>query len=346
MTPDNTHNASWTENSWGHPDKYHSVGAFDGQKKKSAAVLARVKEIETFLKARDPEISQKVERTFRQWNLIIRDYLRNETGLRLSVGDSTQSVPVRIVSGLPKPFEDLVTDNSANRLMILLNRPSIVNTAKGMAFFDEQFTTLFDEGFVDPDKITPTEIKRVREFVDSVARQTEKLALLDQIKSIEDDILGAYFFKIPVVHLYWMVIGTMAAMLDISVEFLTVVVAIHELAHAYSHLGKDIDGGKWETRSFAETDLKIAEGIAQFYTKIVCEKLSNRIPGALIAYTRLMELQSKPYLVHNHWIKDSNAAGEVIRASMIESRCRNITTYEDFGAILTKHRENIKPSNK
>ena len=170
MTPDNAQNANWTENSWGHPDKYHSVGAFDSQNKKPAAVLAKAKEIEAFLKARDPEIPQKVERTFRQWNLIIRDYLRNETGLRLSVGDSTQSVPVRIVSGLPKPFEDLVTDNSANRLMILLNRPSIINTAKGMAFFDEQFTTLLNERLVDPGKITPAEIRRVREFVDSVAR--------------------------------------------------------------------------------------------------------------------------------------------------------------------------------
>ncbi|HBL24168.1 MAG TPA: hypothetical protein DDZ40_08635 [Deltaproteobacteria bacterium] len=138
----------------------------------------------------------------------------------------------------------------------------------------------------------------------------------------------------------------MAAMLDVSVEFLTIVVAVHELAHAYSHLGKDIDGGKWKTGSFAEADLKIVEGIAQFYTKIVCEKLSNRIPGALTAYTRLMELQSEPYLVHKDWIQDSKTAGEIIRASMIESRCKNITTYEDFKAALTKHRENIEPSNK
>ena len=77
-----------------------------------------------------------------------------------------------------------------------------------MAFFDNQFTALFNQGFADPGKITHAEIRRVKEFVDSVARQTEKDALLNQIKSIEDDILGAYFFKIPVVHLYWMVIGT------------------------------------------------------------------------------------------------------------------------------------------
>lgn len=341
MTPDNTHNANKTKNPWGHPDKYHSAGALDIARKQSAAFPARVQEIEAFLKARDPDIPQKVERTFRQWNLIIRDYLRNETGLRLSVGDDNQSVPVRIVSGLPKPFEDLIAHNSPSLLMILLNRPSIINTAKGMAFFDRHLATLRREGFVEPD-ITYQEIKRVREFVESVARQTEELALLNQIKSIEDDILGAYFFKIPVVHLYWMVIGTMAAMLDVSVEFLTVVVAIHELAHAYSHLGKDIDGGKWKTESFAETDLRIAEGIAQFYTKVICEKLSNRIPGAFVAYTKLMELQPQPYLIHNEWTKDLDAAGEVIRATMIECRCKNTTVYESFTAALTKHGQIIK----
>ena len=344
MIPDNTQNANWAENSWGHPDKYHSVGAFDIAKKESDATLARTQEIEALLLARDPEMRQKVERTFRQWNLIIRDYLRNETALRLSVGDDNQSVPVRIMDGFPKPFESLISGNNVTLLRILLNRPSIINTAKGMKFFDDQFTALLGQGFVDPGKITHAEITKVKDFVDSVVKRTEELALLNQIKDIEDDILGAYFFNIPVIHLYWMVIGTMAAMLDVSVEALTVVVTAHELAHAYSHLGKDIDGGKWTTQSFAETDLRIAEGIAQFYTRVICEKLSNRIPGALIAYTKLMELQPEPYLVHNDWVKKSNAAGEIIRATMIECRCNNITNYANFMATLTKHGENIKIS--
>lgn len=140
----NLQGEGWTVRSWGHPGRYYSVGAFKAGvgEKKDPASLARAREIEAFLNARDQEIPKKVERTFRQWNLIIRDYLRNETGLRLTFGDSTQSVPVRIIPGLPKPFDDFIADNNANLLMILLNKPAIINAAEGMAFFDEQFMAL------------------------------------------------------------------------------------------------------------------------------------------------------------------------------------------------------------
>ena len=338
MTTGNATNASQPLNSWGHPDKYYSVLEFN----KEGPAKASIRDIEKILKARDPEIPQKVERTFRQWNLIIRDYLRNETGLRLSVGDDTRSIPVRVQGGFPKPFEDLISGSNVWLMTILLNRPSIINTAKGMDFFDREFSNLLSKEFIDPDMITHQEIKRVKDFVRYVALEAEKLALLNQIQNIEDDILGAYFFNIPVVHLYWMVIGAMAAILDVSVESLTVVVSIHELAHAYSHLGRDIDGGRWATRFFANTDLRIVEGIAQFYTKVTCDKLSNRIPGALEAYTKLMELQPEPYRVHNEWIENTKAVGEVVRATMIECRCNNKVNYKDFQDIMIKNRNIIR----
>ena len=34
-----------------------------------------------------------------------------------------------------------------------------------------------------------------------------------------------------------------------DVEALTYVVLAHELAHAYTHLGRDIDGNAWDTES-------------------------------------------------------------------------------------------------
>jgi hypothetical protein len=95
--------------------------------------------------------------------------------------------------------------------------------------------------------------------------------------------LGAYFFRVPEVHLYWMVIGLVAGVLGISVESLTVVVAAHELAHAYTHLGRDIDGKRWDTEEFARADLNIVEGIAQFYTEVVSRKLEPRNPAVLPA---------------------------------------------------------------
>ena len=71
-----------------------------------------------------------------------------------------------------------------------------------------------------------------------------------------------HFFKVPEIRLYWMAIALVAQMLAAPLDALTVVVLTHELAHAYSHLGRDIDGRRWETDAFAKTDLSIAEGIA------------------------------------------------------------------------------------
>jgi hypothetical protein len=103
---------------------------------------------------------------------------------------------------------------------------------------------------------------------------------------------------------YWMVIGVMSGVLGVPVDALAIVVATHELAHAYSHLGRDIDGSRWETEAFARAELNIAEGIAQFYTEMICHKLP----------------------------------GEVVRSCMIESRKTSITSYSVFeSSLLASH---------
>ena len=47
-----------------------------------------------------------------------------------------------------------------------------------------------------------------------------------------------------------------APMIDVAIEDLTVVVLIHELAHGYTHIGRDIDGTSWDDTAFAKSDLE------------------------------------------------------------------------------------------
>src|SRR6516165_3394642 len=44
-----------------------------------------------------PDAEERVNRSFKQWNQIIRDHIRTETGLKLSDGDSRFAIPVRVV---------------------------------------------------------------------------------------------------------------------------------------------------------------------------------------------------------------------------------------------------------
>jgi hypothetical protein len=118
-------------------------------------------------------------------------------------------------------------------------------------------------------------------------------------------------------------------------------VAAHELAHAYTHLGRDIDGERWTTESFAATNLAIAEGLAQFYAKVICKKLETRFPAASEAYERLLKLQSGPYLVHEDWTEGGEAAGEVVRISMITCRSTNTTKLGLFEVIRRQQAERL-----
>src|SRR5437868_961697 len=102
-----------------------------------------------------------------------------------------------------------------------------------------------------------------------------------------------------------MPMALVAAMLDVRIEELTVVTLAHELAHGYTHLGRDIDGFCWEDGGFTQSELGVVEGLAQFYTDIVTGKVVGRMPGAHDAYLRLLELQSGPYRVHEKWVKDA-----------------------------------------
>jgi hypothetical protein len=90
---------------------------------------------------------------------------------------------------------------------------------------------------------------------------------------------------------------------------------------AYTHIGRDIDGKAWVEPGFARSDLTVIEGLAQFYTLAVAEKLNIRAPGVHQAFTKLLEYQSAPYKAHAEWLKDSpTQRGESVRFAMLRAR--------------------------
>src|SRR5262249_48106611 len=54
------------------------------------------------------DAEQRVSRAWKQWNQIIRDHIRSETGLKLSEGDTRYSIPVQVVDGLPLTLAKLI----------------------------------------------------------------------------------------------------------------------------------------------------------------------------------------------------------------------------------------------
>lgn len=69
-----------------------------------------------------------------------------------------------------------------------------------------------------------------------------QLEVFAKFGEIEKDALGAYFYEIPHIELYWIPIVLIAEAIGASIEDITIIVLIHELAHAYTHVGMDIGG--------------------------------------------------------------------------------------------------------
>jgi hypothetical protein len=164
---------------------------------------------------------------------------------------------------------------------------------------------------------------------------------LKRILSVEDNVLGAYFFasggQAPLfgiddrwsrIELYWCVIGLFARSLGVTTEALTVVVLTHELAHAYTHLGMDTDRKRWSTGSYARAEKPLKEGLAQYYTYLVSRSLIERIPDLYTAYEKLLKNQPPAYHTHEGWIEGYNE--EEIRSALVNVRRRELLGLDDF----------------
>jgi len=277
-----------------------------------------------FLAKQAPGLKHDVERAFRQWNNIVRDHLRSEMALRLTVGDDAQAVPVHIEEDdLPDAFAQVIQDTDEKTWVLLQHRGALRAAAKGTRVLRRDFEKVTAWLAIEPAVAQHDEVRHVGILLYCLLKRLRSLQVIDRLKAINRDFLGAYSFSdVPTVELYGMVIGFVAGLIGVPVEALTVVVTIHELAHAYSDLGRDIDGRRWNTGDFAGADLGIVEGLAQFYTACICNKLEHRFPKVQQAYRGLLALQSEPDRVHEGWLND-HGAGEVVRISMIRD-CHKI----------------------
>lgn len=293
-------------------------------------------QLHSLVKSLGPNLKEQVSRAFRQWNLIVRDHMRNEMGLRLTVGDERQGVPVYVEDGMPAPLYDLMVGTTDPFLWFLAaNRHLIANAQTGLQFVLEHLPpTRFGQGQV-PGEPTDGDVERTAFYLGELNEKSGETKVEEMLQSIDQDVLGGYFFRQPAVCLYWAPIGIFARLLQVPVEALTLVVLSHEVAHAYSHLGRDIDGTRWETGAFAQADLNIVEGLAQFYTGIVTARLRDRFPAAHEAYEKLLALQRGAYKAHVSWIPEGTTqGGEVIRSALVICRSSGMVDYRQFCRLL------------
>lgn len=312
-----------------------------------------------------------------RWNQILRDRLRTATRLRLAGrarrhpsesshvrpadAGSSLSVPVRIEGAVPNCVLETLDRIGHRQVDLLLNRPLLRNVVNGMDFMAHQLDDLRlkqERLFaIDVRHADHEDLRRVKEtakaWLDAgdpgsvVADFFADREKVDPGQREHRDVLGSYFFRIPEIRLYWLVIGLVARFLEVTVEDLTVVVLAHELAHAYTHLGSDIDRHRWDTGDFQRCDLEVVEGLAQFFTEHLCGELADRLPGALPAFERLRDRQPHQDRAYRDWVgPETTDRGEIIRVSMIECRRKGVTEAGEFRRSISRYRTSVTAADR
>ena len=71
-----------------------------------------------------PDAEERTGRAFRQWNQIVRDHIRNETGQKLADGDGRNAVSVKIADGFPHLLAQLA-DTAIPCFGLIVGQPKL-----------------------------------------------------------------------------------------------------------------------------------------------------------------------------------------------------------------------------
>jgi hypothetical protein len=319
--------------------------------------------VDILLESVPPETEALVQKTCDDQKARIQRILRQESRLLKKQRDRDGSdnanenvnVAVEVKPGIPECLRGFHLP-TADFLAILIApyRLTIRQTRHGLDIIDALVARLksSEEGEAllgDRDR----HFAPIISLLDDLLHRSDGVDLVQMILGINADVLGAYIFDWPHdstfhaekasrIEIYWQVIGLFANEIKVSVEELTTVVLAHEQAHAYTHLGSDANGHSWQTQSFARSDPGLVEGLAQYYTEQIIEKLSKPHPGARTAYLRLLEKQPPDYHTHRHWLDHSTP--EAVRIAMLEERRHPVGRLQSFNDALKVGNDRLRNS--
>jgi hypothetical protein len=275
----------------------------------------------------DSTVRLRVERARLQWEPAVRELLRVVTGLDLTIDEvgNDSAVPVRLVDGLSPPFARIAQQFDEPAMWrLLMHKLLVQRSIAGLEFATRFIPELMDDPSVDPrtECMAPA-LEMMRDLLVFL----EHIPLEKRLSAIDEDYLGAYFFRVPEVQLNWMPIGVMSAALDLSVEALTVVVIAHTLAHACAHLGQDSAGDRW--LDFPNADLALVEAIAQFCAAWVCAQLRGQFPEVAQAFDSLLSHQPDVFRGYQIWGAGEGRTSEM-RLALAYCRHNAVLRWDDF----------------
>ena len=311
------------------------------------ASTARVERLKSLLDEIDPGFKAKIHSAAKEWSRTVRERLGSETGLRMTSAGEKQLVKVTVIDGLPTPVDELIAQfPDPITWKLILHQKDFEAGGRSVVLMQRELAGIVNLLQLEPTDDRGRALKLTETLLERIIQKLGEIPLLKKLYAIEMDILGAYHFNAPSVTLHWMVIALVSANLGISVEALTVVTLTHELAHAFTHVGLDIDGVRWPTTGFAKSNISVLEGLAQYYTEATLRNYAASFPEGLAAFYTLRKKQPPPYNEYKNWCAKDAPNGEVIRACLLESRQKFEVSLADFQGLVTSNRARIRAREK
>lgn len=276
-----------------------------------------------------------VDREQKRWRPALRKELEEETRL---VRVDGRIGKFSVDYGLPLPLAERLCLLSDDALRLLPRLPLILATREGLSTLSR--TRPHVAAVLQTPPETLDALGAAGSLVDKLVHELEVWKNRLEFGLIEEDVLGSYWPQTREIKLHALAICLFAALVNMPVDRMTVVVTAHEMAHAYTHIGQDIQHNIWDTEAFMRTSNYIREGLAQYIACKVCNKMDRRLPGCSFAFETLEKNQCGAYVVHRDWL-NRRITSEEVRLAMLQVRLRNLMRPDDLDAALEQARRQI-----
>ena len=250
------------------------------------------------------------------WISLIESRLKDLTGLRLAKKNKYQYL-----------YDDNINETpikrSGKETIVVFPTDLIGNDLRT----DDQFQVwTFILGRIGTGNVFEKGIKfGNKELSDKAQAQLE--AIQKEVLRFDDgdfgisDILGVFSDYEHTIKLFAQVIAYHSILLKVEAEDLAFVVLAHELAHAYTIAGYDINGYRGEIlQNYHSRKRNVVEGLAQYYAEAVCSQLREKYPQFQQAFEALLKNQTHPYTWHKDWLKRRGVDHEYIRSTLLDYR--------------------------
>ena len=144
------------------------------------------------------------------------------------------------------------------------------------------------------------------------------------------DIWGTYSSNGNKIEIYYIPLILFCQIYSLPLEHAIISTLVHEMAHAYHHIGRDKDNVTW-TKMF-ETDNRIVEGMAEYFTWLFVETYKYNHPGMSKTYESMFDCLGDEYTIFKSWTPAYNK--ETIKSALLGTRKKSIKDYGEFITLL------------